>query len=52
MRGCQSVLDPVLDAVVIEPDDRRVSLTWRASLSCPRRFLQIEAVVVDLQTRP
>jgi len=52
MRGGQSVLDPVLDTVVIEPDDRRVSLTWRASLPCPRRFLHIEAVVVTLKACP
>jgi hypothetical protein len=52
MRGQKSVIDPVLDTVVIEPDDKRISLTWRASLPCPRRFLQIEAVVVDLRTLP
>lgn len=47
-RGRESAHRPVLDTVVIEPDERRVSLTWRASFPCPRRFMQIEAVLVEL----
>jgi hypothetical protein len=51
MRGRMSRLNPVLDTVVIEPDDQRVSLTWRASIACTRKFLQIEAVVVAFEER-
>jgi hypothetical protein len=50
LRGKPSRHRPVLDTVVIEPDERRVSLTWRASFPCPRQFLQVEAVVVDRET--
>ena len=52
VRGRESVHRPVLDTVVIEPDEKRVSLTWRASFPCPRRFMQIEAVLVDFEKRP
>jgi hypothetical protein len=52
MRGSESVLRPVLDTVVIEPDEKRVSLTWRASFPCPRQFMQIEAVLVDFAKGP
>ena len=36
----------VLDTVVIEPDERRVVLTWRATVSCPRAFLYIDWVSI------
>ena len=52
VRGRESVLRPVLDTVVIEPDEKRVSLTWRASFPCPRQFMQIEAVLVDFEKKP
>jgi len=51
IRGKESTLSPVLDMVVIEPDERRVSLTWRAAFSCPRQFLQIQAVVVRFEKK-
>lgn len=35
---------PVLDTVVIEPDENRLLLTWRASVPCPREFLYIDAI--------
>jgi hypothetical protein len=34
----------VLDTVVIEPDERRMMLTWRATIKCPRAFLYIDHV--------
>ncbi len=52
IRGKESASVPVLDMVVIEPDEKRVSLTWRASFPCPRQFLQIEAVRVRLEKKP
>jgi len=52
VRGQSSVHRPVLDTVVIEPDEKRISLTWRASFPCPRQFLRIEAVEVAMEKRP
>lgn len=49
IRGRETAARAILDTVVIEPDDLRVSLTWRASFPCPRRFLQLEAVVVRME---
>ena len=37
---------PALDTIVIEPDARRVVLSWRATFRCPKTFLYIEAVRV------
>ncbi|AKJ01560.1 hypothetical protein ATI61_103271 [Archangium gephyra] len=36
----------VLDTVVLEPDSRRLLLTWRAAVPCTRRFLDIRCVDV------
>lgn len=52
VRGLRSVHRPRLELVVVEPDRKRVSLTWRASFPCPRRFMQIEAVLVEREARP
>lgn len=35
-----------LETVLIEPDENRVSLTWRAALPCDRRVLKVEKVTV------
>lgn len=37
---------PALDTLVIEPDERRVIATWKATFRCPRRFLYIDQVLV------
>jgi hypothetical protein len=37
-------LPAALDTLLIEPDARRVVLTWRATAPCPRSFLYIERV--------
>jgi hypothetical protein len=37
-----------LETVLIEPDDNRLSLSWRASLSCDKQALKIEEVAVML----
>lgn len=34
----------VLDTVIIEPDENRMILTWRATIACPRKFLYIDHV--------
>ncbi len=43
------VTDPVpaLDTVLIEPDLRRVVLTWRVTVPCPRLFLYIDHVRIS-----
>lgn len=38
-----------LETVLLEPDDNRVALTWRASLPCDRRVLKVEKVTVTRQ---
>jgi len=44
IRGERSAPAAVLDTVLIEPDDGRVVCTWKATLPCPRRFLDIDRV--------
>jgi hypothetical protein len=46
IRGVESGHAAVLDTLVIEPDERRVLVTWRATVPCPRAFLFIEWVRV------
>ncbi|MCA9697715.1 MAG: DUF2169 domain-containing protein [Myxococcales bacterium] len=41
-------LVPALDTVVLEPDERRLSLVWRASLALGERLLRVERVEVGL----
>jgi len=38
-----------LETVFLEPDDNRVSLTWRAALPCDRKVLKVEKVRVTRQ---
>ncbi len=38
-----------LETVLIEPDENRFSLSYRAELACDRRPLQVEQVTVSLQ---
>jgi hypothetical protein len=52
IRGKATTQRPVLDTIVIEPDEHRVSLTWRASFACLRRFLHIEAVMIRAEGLP
>ncbi|MCC6557370.1 MAG: DUF2169 domain-containing protein [Polyangiaceae bacterium] len=40
---------PGIDTLLIEPDDRRVVITWRVTAPCARRFLYIDDVKI---TRP
>jgi len=35
-----------LETVLIEPDDNRLSLTWRAALPCDRKVLKVQKVTV------
>ncbi len=44
IKGAATVATMQLDTVVIEPDEDRVTLTYRAVVSCPKSFLYIDAV--------
>lgn len=47
LAGRRSEHVPVLDTVVVEPDERRVLLTWKVAIPCARRFLQLDKVTVS-----
>jgi hypothetical protein len=36
-----------LETVLIEPDERRLCLTWRAALACDKRALKIQSVTIE-----
>lgn len=38
-----------LETILIEPDENRVALTWRAALPCDRKVLKVEKVTVTRQ---
>lgn len=38
-----------LETVLLEPDENRVALTWRAALPCDRKVLKVETVTVTRQ---
>lgn len=42
----------VLDTVIVEPDEQRLVLTWRATIPCPRAFLYIDHVRVRSRREP
>lgn len=46
IKGRKAVVQPVLDTVVIEPDDKSVLLTWRATVPCYKQFLYIDTVII------
>ena len=39
---------PVIDTIVIEPDDRRVTLTHRLTFPCPRNYLPLDGVRITM----
>jgi hypothetical protein len=41
--------NPVLDTVIIEPDEERVVVSFRATVACPRRLIHVEAASVKLR---
>jgi hypothetical protein len=46
IRAQPTTVQPVIDTLVIEPDDQRVLCTWKATFACPRKFLYIDLVRV------
>jgi hypothetical protein len=39
-------IDPVMDSILIEPDQQRISLIWRANLAMTRDCFEIQQIVV------
>ena len=50
--GRQEPLSARLETLYFQPFKRTVSLTWRASLSCPRDVLSVESVTVSMTRQP
>lgn len=51
LKGRTADFIPVMDTVLIEPDDNRVILTWRLAIPCAKQFLYIDNVTVDWSPR-
>jgi hypothetical protein len=50
IKGARTAVTPVLDTVLIEPDEKRVVLTWRATMPCAGNILYTEWVRVEEST--
>ena len=46
IKGAARRATPALDTVVIEPDEERLLLIWRAAIPCSREFLHIRNVFI------
>jgi hypothetical protein len=46
IKGAARRATPALDTVVIEPDEERLILVWRAAVPCSREFLHIRNVFI------
>ncbi|CAL8481174.1 DUF2169 domain-containing protein [Caballeronia sp. S22] len=44
-KGCDVVREAFLDTIVLEPDDQRFTLTWRATLALGRSIFDVKEVV-------
>ena len=51
VKGNSKQIEPLLDTVVIEPDDNNVLLTWRVSMPCYKQFLYINSVTIGRKRR-
>lgn len=47
-RGTVSALEPRLETLLLEPEQRRLAMTWRAQMQCPKKVLDIDSVQVAL----
>jgi hypothetical protein len=41
-----------LETLLLEPDEKRMSLTWRAALRCDKRALKIERIHIREEGAP
>jgi hypothetical protein len=48
IKGETSTHQPVLDTVIVNSDERIVSLVWRCKQTCDKRMLQIELVTFEI----
>jgi hypothetical protein len=46
VKGAVQLLEPRIDTLLIEPDEDRASLIWKATLPCPRELLYVKYVRV------
>ena len=46
LKNEEDLIEPVLDTLLVEPDQKRVAAVWKASLPCTRKFLLIDYVRV------
>ncbi|WP_347330410.1 DUF2169 family type VI secretion system accessory protein [Marinimicrobium locisalis] len=46
--GDVSALEPRLETLFLEPEQRRLAMTWRAQIQCPKKVLDVESVHVAL----
>ena len=49
IRRDMATVKPILDTVIIEPDDERVVLSYRATVPCPKLLPHVEIVQVRLR---
>lgn len=50
IKGKAITIAAIMDTVVVEPDDLRVWIIWRAIIPCARQFLYIDNVALDWRT--
>jgi hypothetical protein len=50
--GQREVPRAQLETLLLEPDERRMSLTWRAALRCDKRALKIERIHIREEAEP
>jgi hypothetical protein len=46
VKGKRAQYTPVLETVILEPDEERVILSWKATVPCARSFLYIDEAVI------
>ena len=46
VKGKPGTYPALLDAVVIEPDENRIMLTWKAVIPCNRQFLYVDRIEI------
>lgn len=47
IKNVETWYDATLDTVLIEPDEGRVVLTWRAAIACGRDFLYLDRLIFE-----
>jgi hypothetical protein len=47
IKGETTAYTPVMDTLIIEPDELRVLITWRVAIPCTNQFLYIDNVTVN-----